>query len=80
MLTSETVYSVNLPRTSNELTMFEKGKSTRCTLFYYYVDDLCSIMCHKINMEKALLIRCRRKKNHNCHVRHPLSSELDYHS
>lgn len=42
--------------------MFEKGKSTRCTLFYYYVDDLCSIVCHKIIMEKALLERCRRKK------------------
>lgn len=42
--------------------MFEKGKSTRCTLFYYSVDDLCSIVCHKMNMEKALLKGCRRKK------------------
>lgn len=33
----------------------EKGKSTRSTLFSYYVDDLCSIVCHRIDMEKALL-------------------------
>lgn len=31
---------------------FKKGKSTRSTLFSYYVDDLCSIVCHKIDMEK----------------------------
>lgn len=35
----------------------KQGKSTRSTLFSYYVDDLCSIVCHKIDMEKALLKR-----------------------
>lgn len=35
----------------------EKGKSTRSTLFSHYVDDLCSIVCHRINMEKKKLSR-----------------------
>lgn len=40
---------------------FKKGKSTRSTLFSYYVDDLCSIVCHKIDMEKKkiALMKCR---------------------
>lgn len=37
-------------RTPDELTWFERGRSTRSTLFYYYVDDLC----HKMNIKKAL--------------------------
>lgn len=42
--------------------MFEKGKSARCTLFYYYVDDLCSITRHTIDPEIALLEGCRRNR------------------
>lgn len=43
--------------------MLKKGKSTRSTLFSYYVDDLCSIMCHKIDMEKALLNAILKDQN-----------------
>lgn len=56
MLALNIVISVNLLREVEMSSLcLKKGKSTRSTLFSYYVDDLCSIVCHKIDMEKALM-------------------------
>lgn len=41
----------------------KKGKSTRSTLFSYYVDDLRSIVCHIIDMEKLLRNAVSEGKN-----------------
>lgn len=44
------VLSINLQR-EVEVNLKKQGKSARSTLFSYYVDDLCSIVCYRIDME-----------------------------